>query len=132
MRANEQPDRVAFRELRNDLSEHDSVTYVELDRRARRLGERLSRQVGLGDRALLLIPNAIDYMAALFACFYAGIVAVSGIPAYAPSTRSLRHTARLQRLPVARPLGQDTAQERSIMLGRVWPKLSTVSPALIP
>src|SRR6185369_5879507 len=34
----------------------------------------------------------------LFGCFYAGVVAVSGVPAYAPSTRSLRHTARLRRL----------------------------------
>jgi acyl-CoA synthetase (AMP-forming)/AMP-acid ligase II len=97
-RAGQQADRLAFRELRNDLSHRDSVTYGALDLRARSLGERMSRVLAPGDRALLLIPGAIDYLTALFACFFSGVVAVSGVPAYAPSDRSLRHTARLQRL----------------------------------
>lgn len=97
-RADLDPDRIAFRELRNDLSERDCVTYAELHRRACRLGESLARLAQPGDRALLITPNSIDYLTALFACFYAGVVAVSGVPAYAPSARSLRHTARLRRL----------------------------------
>lgn len=97
-RAAGEPDRLAFRELRNDLGERDSVTYGQLRRRALGLAEALSDRARPGDRALLITPHAIDYMAGLFACFYAGVVAVSGVPAYAPSTRSLRHTARLRRL----------------------------------
>jgi acyl-CoA synthetase (AMP-forming)/AMP-acid ligase II/acyl carrier protein len=97
-RARLEPDRIAFRELRNDLSERDCVTYAQLHERALRIGERLAGCARPGDRALLITPHAIDYLAGLFGCFYAGVVAVSGVPAYAPSTRSLRHTARLRRL----------------------------------
>jgi acyl-CoA synthetase (AMP-forming)/AMP-acid ligase II/acyl carrier protein len=120
IRAAEQPDRLAFRDLRNDLGERDRVTYGELDRRARRLGERLSRQIGRGERALMLIPNAIDYMTALFGCFYAGVVAVSGVPAYAPSTRSSRHSARLQRLrTVIETAGANAILGPAELIGRV-------------
>ncbi|MEO8115613.1 MAG: fatty acyl-AMP ligase [Phenylobacterium sp.] len=97
-RARLEPDRIAFRELRNDLGERDRVTYAQLHRRALEVGERLAGCARPGDRALLITPHAIDYLAGLFGCFYAGVVAVSGVPAYAPSTRSLRRTARLRRL----------------------------------
>ncbi|HEY2710733.1 MAG TPA: AMP-binding protein [Caulobacteraceae bacterium] len=98
LRAARQGERVAFRELRNDLTERDRVTYGDLDRRARVLGQQLSRQVGRGARALIWSPGAIDYLIALFACFYSGVTAVSGVPPYAPSARTQRHEARLGRL----------------------------------
>jgi acyl-CoA synthetase (AMP-forming)/AMP-acid ligase II/acyl carrier protein len=97
-RARDDPDRLAFLELRNDLGQRDRVTYGELHRRGLGIGEALAATTRPGDRALIITPNAIDYLAALFGCFYAGVAAVSGVPAYAPSTRSLRHTARLRRL----------------------------------
>jgi acyl-CoA synthetase (AMP-forming)/AMP-acid ligase II/acyl carrier protein len=97
-RACTQPERLAFRELRNDLRESDRVTYGDLNRRARVLAARLEGTLAPGDRALLLIPGAIDYLTALFACFYSGVIAVSGVPPYSPSTRKQRHAARLERL----------------------------------
>ncbi len=98
MRAQSQPDRLAFRELRHDLSERDRVTYAGLDGQARRLGERVARCAEPGQRVLLLTPSPIDYLTAFFACAYSGAVAVSGAPPYAPSLRSARHAARVERL----------------------------------
>ena len=50
--------------------------------------------VGPGERALLVLPPGLDYVAALFGCFYAGVVAV---PVYAPR-RLERVATRLQAL----------------------------------
>src|SRR5262249_48351768 len=71
----------------------DAVTFAELDRRALALARRLLQQGAPGGRGLLRYPARIDYIVALFACFYAGIVA---IPAYPPRNR--RVLPRLQLL----------------------------------
>jgi amino acid adenylation domain-containing protein len=57
------------------------LTYAELDRRARGLGAALQRLGATGERALLLYPPGLDYIAAFFGCLYAGTAAV---PAYPP------------------------------------------------
>src|SRR5436305_12660757 len=57
------------------------LTYAELDRRARGLGAALQRLGAAGERALLLYPPGLDYIAAFFGCLYAGTAAV---PAYPP------------------------------------------------
>jgi acyl-CoA synthetase (AMP-forming)/AMP-acid ligase II len=44
-----------------------------------------------GERALLLYPPGLDYLAAFFGCLYAGVVAV---PAYPP--RNQRNTPRIK------------------------------------
>jgi acyl-CoA synthetase (AMP-forming)/AMP-acid ligase II len=56
-------------------------TYADLHRRALELAAHLAQVTEPGDRALLLCPPGLDYVAALFACFYAGVIAV---PAYPP------------------------------------------------
>ena len=65
----------------------NSWTYAELDRRARAIAAWL-QSLGLqGERALLLYPAGLDFIAAFFGCVYAGVVAV---PAYPPrKNRSL-------------------------------------------
>ena len=58
-----------------------TLTRGELDRRARALAVRL-QDLGLaGQRALLLYPPGLEFIAAFFGCLYAGVVAV---PAYLP------------------------------------------------
>ncbi|MFJ8794034.1 fatty acyl-AMP ligase [Streptomyces sp. NPDC102462] len=58
------------------------LTYAELDARARSLAVRLHRAaIGPGERALLLYPAGLDFLAAFFGCLYAGVVAVpSSLP----------------------------------------------------
>lgn len=84
LRASVSPERVVYRFLPGDQKPELRVTYAELDRRARALGARIAEVARPGDRALLLVPAGLDYVAAYFACLYAGVVAV---PAYPPNPR---------------------------------------------
>ena len=66
-------------------------TYADLDARARAIATRLIGQEMAGKRALLLYPPGLDFVAALFGCFYAGVVAV---PVFPP--RRNRNMARIR------------------------------------
>jgi acyl-CoA synthetase (AMP-forming)/AMP-acid ligase II len=68
-----------------------SLTHKQLDEQARALGARLQQICNPGDRALLLHPPGLDYIVALFACMYAGVIAV---PSYLP--RPNRPLSRLE------------------------------------
>ncbi len=88
-RAEHRPDEEAYKYLNSKGNEKESLTYSELDRRARALAAEIqSMGVSEGERALLLYPPSLEYITAFFACLYAGVVAV---PAYPP------HPARLDR-----------------------------------
>lgn len=86
-RAAHQSSDVAFYYLVDGENEEIRWTYAELDRRARAIAAWL-QSLGLKDeRALLLYPAGLDFIAAFFGCVYAGVVAV---PAYPPrKNRSL-------------------------------------------
>ena len=53
-----------------------TLTFAQLDRRARVLAARLLMHSEPGDRAILLFPPGLDFVVAFFACLVAGIVAV--------------------------------------------------------
>jgi amino acid adenylation domain-containing protein len=91
LRAGEEPDFRAYTFLLDGETEEAHVTYGELDRRARAIAARLQETGAAGERALLLFAPGLDYVVALFACFYAGVVAV---PIYPP--RRNKPTPRLQ------------------------------------
>ena len=59
----------------------EPLTWGELDRRARAIAAALTEAGAAGERALLLYPPGLDYLAAFFGCLYAGTVAV---PVYPP------------------------------------------------
>jgi acyl transferase domain-containing protein/acyl-CoA synthetase (AMP-forming)/AMP-acid ligase II/NADPH:quinone reductase-like Zn-dependent oxidoreductase/NAD(P)-dependent dehydrogenase (short-subunit alcohol dehydrogenase family)/acyl carrier protein len=63
-----------------------TITFGALARRAASIAGQLADHGAPGDRALLLCPPGLDYVAALFGCFYAGFVAV---PAYPPFTSEI-------------------------------------------
>ena len=86
-RADQTPDRPAYTFL-PDADEPVTVSYAELHRRAAVLAAILSDEGDRGDRVLVLLPPGIDYIVTVFACLYAGRIAV---PAYPP------HPARLAR-----------------------------------
>ncbi len=86
-RAAHQPDDLAFCYLVDGEREELCWTYSELDRRARAIAGWLQSRGLQGERALLLYPAGLDFIAAFFGCVYAGVVAV---PAYPPrKNRSL-------------------------------------------
>jgi len=80
-RAAEEPDRTAFTFLDDTGAEADSVSYGELDRRARRVAALLQSSCKPGERVLLLYPPGLEYIAAFFGCLYSQTIAV---PLYPP------------------------------------------------
>jgi acyl-CoA synthetase (AMP-forming)/AMP-acid ligase II/acyl carrier protein len=82
-RAEHEPDRLAYTFLEDGDEVSASLTYADLDRRARVLAGYLLERGGAGERALLLFPPGLDFLVALFGCLYAGVVAV---PLYPPKT----------------------------------------------
>ncbi|MCU0692027.1 MAG: AMP-binding protein, partial [Polyangiaceae bacterium] len=92
-RAFQQPDKTAFIFLEDGESIEKSISYSQLDRRARAIAKHLHSRSPQGERAVLLYPAGIDFIAAFFGCLYAGIIAV---PAYPPDPRrALRSLPRL-------------------------------------
>ncbi|HSG44058.1 MAG TPA: AMP-binding protein, partial [Anaerolineales bacterium] len=80
-RAEEHPDNLAYRYIQDSDEDVVTATYGELDRRARAIGAWLENHNARGERALLLYPPGLDYIASFFGCLYAGVTAV---PAYPP------------------------------------------------
>jgi acyl-CoA synthetase (AMP-forming)/AMP-acid ligase II len=93
-RSTDQPDRCAYTFLKDGAAQAADLTYAELDRKARVIAAALQAQAPPGERALLLYPSGLEFIAAFFGCLYAGLVAV---PAYPPdAARAKRTTPRLR------------------------------------
>jgi thioester reductase-like protein len=78
----------AFRFLLDGDSKEVTLSFAQLDEKARAIAARLQEHGAPGDRVLLLYPQGLDFIAAFMGCLYSGRVAV---PAYPPDP------ARLQR-----------------------------------
>ncbi|MGQ0506611.1 MAG: amino acid adenylation domain-containing protein [Myxococcaceae bacterium] len=87
-----QADRIAFRFLKDGEDDAVCFTYAQLHERARALAAGLA-DVEPGSRVLLLYAPGLEYIVGVFACAYAGLVAV---PAYPP--RFNRPMGRLEAL----------------------------------
>lgn len=85
-RAGRRPDKIAFSNMSDGETVDASLTYAELDRRAREVAALLHREGAAGERVLLVYPQCLDFVVAFFGCLYAGAVAV---PAYPPSSKRL-------------------------------------------
>jgi amino acid adenylation domain-containing protein len=80
-RASVQPDRLAYTFLEDGETKEVSLTYAELDRKARAIAALLQSVKATGERVLLAYPPGLDYIAAFFGALYAGAAAV---PCYPP------------------------------------------------
>src|SRR5215213_5786030 len=89
-KALDQPETQIYRFLPDGENEDATLTYGELDQRARAIAASLQSQGEAGDRVLLMYPPGLEYIAAFFGCLYAGMVAV---PIYPP--RSNRNFERI-------------------------------------
>lgn len=88
-RASLHPDQVAYTFLEDGEHESDTLTYRQLDEKAREIAAYLQAQLLPGDRVLLVYPQGLEAITALFGCLYAGMIA---IPAPAPETSRLKRT----------------------------------------
>jgi len=111
-RAECQADDRAYTFLVDGESEEVHLTYSELDRQARAIGAWLGSQDLKGQRALLLYPPGLDFIATFFGCLYAGVVAV---PTYPP--RMNRAPSRIQ--AIAADAGARVALTTDAVLERV-------------
>ncbi|HEX5127576.1 MAG TPA: amino acid adenylation domain-containing protein [Rhodocyclaceae bacterium] len=77
----QQADSTAFIFLKDGETAQESLTYVQLDNRAREVAVLLQSCGAAGQRALLLYPAGLEYVAAFLGCLYADVIAV---PVYPP------------------------------------------------
>jgi amino acid adenylation domain-containing protein len=100
-RADVLPSRLAYRFLVDGESREQTMSYADLRQRARAIAAVLASRADVGDRALLIMPPGLDYIAAFMGCLFAGLIAV---PAYPPDpTRLARTLPRLS--AIARDAG---------------------------
>jgi acyl-CoA synthetase (AMP-forming)/AMP-acid ligase II/acyl carrier protein len=90
-RASHQPEQTGYTFLVDGETQTASLTYQTLDLQARSIAAHLQSLKAQGERALLLYPSGLEFIAAFFGCLYAGVTAV---PAYPPQQNQTRH--RLQ------------------------------------
>lgn len=97
-RADRQPDELIFTFLADGENEGGHLAFRDLDGRARSIAAHLQARGARGERVLLLFSPGLDYVAAVFGCFYAGALPV---PAYPPDPFRMDRTfPRLQAICV--------------------------------
>ncbi len=77
----QRPRQQACVHLLDGLADNASLTYSQLDRRARAIAARLQDMGIVGQRVLVVFPPGLDFTTAFLGCLYAGCVAV---PTYPP------------------------------------------------
>ena len=94
MRASLQPDRKVYTLLIDGEEEGPCLTFAQLDQQARSIAAMLQQHKGQGERALLLYPQGLEFIASFLGCLYAGVIA---IPAPPPDPVRIKRTlSRLQ------------------------------------
>ena len=75
----ERPDATAYVFLRDDGAE-ETLTFGQLEERARAIAGQLQALARVGERAVLLYQPGLDFIEAILACFFARLVAVPVAP----------------------------------------------------
>lgn len=88
-KAQHQPEKIVFTYLSEGEAKQSNLSYGDLDRKARSIAVKLQEFTVPGQRVLMLYPPGLDFITALFACFYAGVIAV---PLYPPEPTRLEQT----------------------------------------
>ncbi len=95
-RALHQPDKLAYTfltYLNGEKPAENSLTYKEVDLKARNIAAVLQKYEAKGERALLIYPPGLDHVVAFFGCLYAGMIPVPTYPPVEP-----RLTARFEKI----------------------------------
>ena len=88
-RAHHQGEQLAYTFLRDGEALEEPMSYGSLDHRACTLAASLLDRARPGEPVLIVLQPGLDYIVALFACFYARLVAV---PSFPPRARRLAGT----------------------------------------
>src|SRR4051812_15502222 len=119
-RAEEQADRLAFVFLEDGTVEAERWSYGDLDRRARAIAARIGAVASPGDRALLLYPAGLDFLAGFFGCLYAGLIAT---PAPPPEASRLKRTG-----PRLRANAEDAQASLVLTTGKIRGQIDGAEP----
>lgn len=90
-RTQQNPDQQLYTFIQSGDREVDQLSVAQLHHQAQAIAAQLQSLGASGERALLLYPPGLEFIAAFFGCLYAGVVAV---PAYPP--RQNQKLSRLQ------------------------------------
>lgn len=91
-RASITPGHAAYRWLTDATGDGVTMTYADLDRRARAVGAALQRTGAGGGRVLLGYPPGLDFIVGFIGCLYAGATAVPIPPLYPGRLERARST----------------------------------------
>ncbi len=86
--AERRPTAPAYTFLTDDGATERTLTFAGVDRTARAVATALRGRLRPGDRALLLLPEGLDFIPTFLGCLQAGVIAV---PAYPPLPVQSRH-----------------------------------------
>ena len=78
-RAEHTPDNISYSFLTDGESIGQQFTYGQLEMQARTIGATLQQLTQKGDRALMLYPSGLDFVAAFMGCQFSGVVAVPAL-----------------------------------------------------
>lgn len=114
-RALQQPEARGYTYLLDGEVEGEHLTYAALDYQARSIGALLQSYGARGERALLLYPTGLEFIAAFFGCLYAGVTAVPLPPP---------HPAQPQRtLPRLRAVANDAQPALALTTSSILSKV---------
>ncbi|MCW3841499.1 SDR family NAD(P)-dependent oxidoreductase [Micromonospora yasonensis] len=85
----DRPDAWTYRFLVDGEDDELVISNADLDRRSRAIAATLRGRVSEGDRALIVCPPGLDYLASFLGCLYARVIAV---PVYPPNPVLLKRT----------------------------------------
>lgn len=87
--ADNQPDTIGFTFLLDGDTDEESLTYKDLDRKARMIAAQLQQLGKKGDRVMILFPPGLDFISSYFGCLYAGMIAIPLYPHLRPQKGKL-------------------------------------------
>ncbi|NBV41667.1 fatty acyl-AMP ligase [bacterium] len=131
------PDRIVYTFLSDGETNPVSISFSELDRRARAIAVRLSELNLAGQRVILSFQYGLTFIEALFGCFYAGVVPM---PVYPP--RPNRDNSNFNSictasspsaiLSTAEMAAKWASQNSTLITGLPWIAVDDVSSELAP
>jgi len=79
-RALHQPDQIGYTFLADGDQQEISLTYKELDRRARQVSAVINSFGAAGQPVLIVLPSGLDFIVAFFGCLYSASIVVTAYP----------------------------------------------------
>jgi len=117
-RAQREPELRMYTYLSDGETEAASLTLGQLERRARTIAALLQSAGAGGERALLLYPAGLEFIAAFFGCLYGGVIAV---PLPPPNMAQPHRT-----LPRLRAIVEDAAPRMVLTTRPIMAKLESL------